>query len=109
PPASAWYVVEVGNSTPHQLLVTVTLLNDRRFEVSGPVNDFNQRMMGRAIATENILNPGELKRFYLPSSEDPHIGLLELRAITAAQDSGNIGRRQKIALMIIPWTDLGPG
>lgn len=109
PPASAWYIVKVENSSSGPLLVTVSLLNDRTLRESSPLEDFNRAMMGRFHSVTRNLDPGQKSIFELPSVLDPHLGILELCAITPVENAGGVDRVQRMALSIVPWLDLGPG
>lgn len=103
PPASAWYMVETTNNSPYTLLINVSLINDKPFEIYSPLEKYNKEKQGRTYNKIKILAPEESYLFDLPSTKAPHVGIVFVSAISQINNPGTINVEQKVGIKLCTW------
>ena len=103
PPASAWYMVEFTNNSSRDLLVRVSLINDRDFRIYNVFANYTREWLGRVADKQRIVRPSEIHLFDMPSPREPRVGIVLISAITATKDAGRSNPVQHVGLRLLSW------
>lgn len=103
PPASAYYAIRVSNVSERDVIVTVQLLNDLRFETPAPREVYRQTKLGRARFKDFSLPPGTSQYVELPSEAYPRVGCLFVVARTEIESAGLASAKQDVAVYLLSW------
>lgn len=101
--ASNFYYLDIENTTDFEVLTTVQMVNDVRFQAYEGPEKWRRERAGWGRSKDIMLAPAEKKRICMPSEHDPRTGVLLLISRTGATSPGN---KQYVALHIArwPWT-----
>ncbi|MGI6460424.1 MAG: hypothetical protein ACOX5J_10085 [Candidatus Hydrogenedentales bacterium] len=103
PPASAYYDIGFSNASEKDVIVTVQLLNDLRFEIPSPREVYRQTKLGRARLKEVHVPPGTSQYVMLTSKAFARMGCLLVVARTEMESAGLGSTKQDVAVYLLSW------
>lgn len=99
PPASAFYVFNISNSTSKPLIVSIINLNDRHWRIYTPSEARARSQLNWITETQIILPQGKTNKIVLPSIEHKSLGMILVTARTDYEYTPDLS--QRIALFLI--------